>query len=108
MTRELRILSHAHLDFAEIVDWLAKNSVAGAERWIAAFDTALTDIAQHPDHSPLAPEDEFTDIEVREFFFRTKRGHRYRILFTLIDEEIRVLRIRSPGQDLLTDGELRS
>jgi hypothetical protein len=32
------------------------------------------------------------------FFFKTRHGRTYRILFLLADQEVRVLRVRGPGQ----------
>ena len=54
----------------------------------------------------LAPEDEFVDEEIRQAFFQTRRGQRYRVLFTVIDNEVRVLHIRGPHQRLLRPDEL--
>lgn len=49
--------------------------------------------------------DRFTD-DLRETYFKTRHGRRYRIVFTIIGTEVRVLRIRAPGQRLLRDGGL--
>ncbi len=108
MSVSVTIQSHANLDFAEIVNWLSKSSVDGANRWIDAFDAALTAIAQSPFEHPLAPEDEFIEIGVRQVLFHTKRGRRYRILYTVANDQVRVLRVRGPGQNLLTRDELNS
>ena len=106
MSHKLTILSHAHRDFAEIVAWLAKASLQGADRWINAFDTALSSIAENPFGFGLAPEDEFIPIEIRQAFFQTKHGRSYRVLFTVVEQEVRVLRLRGPGQELLTPSEI--
>ena len=71
MNRELRILSHAHRDFSEIVGWLSNNSVDGANRWVDAFDAfdafdaALATIGETPFAQPLAAEAEFVKTEIR-------------------------------------------
>ena len=108
MSYKLTILSHAHRDFAEIVAWLVKASLQGADRWINAFDEALSSIVQNPSSFGLAPEDEFISIEIRQALFQTKHGRSYRILFTIVEQEVRVLRLRGPGQELLTSSELTS
>lgn len=108
MTYVSRLLSDAHLDFAGIVEWLGSKSSDGANRWIDAFDAALIAIAQNPLQQRLAPEEEILKRDVREFFFSTKRGRRYRIVFTVVGNEVRILRVRGPGQELLTLDDLQS
>jgi len=34
----------------------------------------------------------------RQFFFKTPHGRTYRGVFTVVDDEIRVLRVRGPGR----------
>lgn len=106
MSHKLKILSHANRDFADIVAWLGKASLPGADRWISAFDSVLSAIAENPFGFGLAPEDEFIEIEIRQAFFQTKRGRSYRVLFTVVEQEVRVLRLRGPGQELLTPSEI--
>ena len=106
MNRELRILSHAHRDFSEIVGWLSNNSVDGANRWVDAFDAALATIGETPFAQPLAAEAEFVKTEIRQILFHTRRGRNYRIVFAVFDDEIRIVRVRAPGQDLLIREDL--
>jgi hypothetical protein len=56
----------------------------------------------------LAPENEYVDYELRQFFFKTRRGRTYRGVFTVVADEIRVLRIRGPGQALLRRDEIET
>ncbi len=42
----------------------------------------------------------------RPFFFKTPHGRTYRGVFTIVDDEIRVLRVRGPGQPSLEPDEL--
>ena len=102
MTHVIRMLSDANRDFATIVEWLQSKSLDGANRWIDAFDAALTAITEAPLQQSLASEDEFIRRDVRQYFFSTKQGRRYRIVFTVVGNEVRVLRVRGPGQDLLS------
>ncbi|MGH7200482.1 MAG: hypothetical protein ACREJB_07745, partial [Planctomycetaceae bacterium] len=53
-----------------------------------------------------AREDEFVDWELRQFLFKTPRGRTYRGVFTVVDDEVRILRVRGPSQRDLEPEEL--
>ncbi len=55
-----------------------------------------------------APESEYVVEEIRQFFFKTRRGLRYRALFSISGVKIYVLHVRGPGQELLGPDELRT
>ena len=74
-----------------------------AFRWLEAFRSASVRTVDFPESYALAPEHHDSDREIRHFFFRTKRGHIYRGLFVIAEDE---LRVRGKGQPPLTDDEL--
>ena len=81
---------------------IAERSAEGAERWLDALEKALDSVANSPESYSLAEEaDAFPHHTIRQFFFRTRRGRTYRGLFTVVGKEVRVLRLRGPGQDLV-------
>jgi len=41
----------------------------------------------------------FVEYDVREVLFKTRKGNPYRILFTIQEAEVLILRVRGPGQD---------
>ena len=43
---------------------------------------------------------------IREVFFKTSKGNPYRLLFTVLDDEVLVLRVRGPGQNYVAETEL--
>jgi len=43
---------------------------------------------------------------IRHVFFRTRAGRTYRALFLLVGDEVRVLRVRGPGQPPVGPDEL--
>lgn len=98
MSYTLKILRRAATDVNQIHDWIAERSPGGAARWYAAFRHAATGLLLDPSSHALAAETEEFDFDIRERFFKTRRGNTYRILFTVVENEVRILRIRGPGQ----------
>src|ERR1700737_4495267 len=98
MTFRVTILARARADVDHIYEWINQRSNAGAIRWYAALVKSVELLADSPESCGLAPESASLTRAVRERFFRTRRGRVYRILFTIDGEDVRVLRIRGPGQ----------
>jgi hypothetical protein len=44
---------------------------------------------------------------IRQTLFKTPRGRTYRMVFTILGSDVRVLAIRGPGQAPLTRNDLR-
>lgn len=104
MTYRLRILPRAEADVDHIFAWLRDREPAGALRWYAAFEDAARAVPANPPGYSRAPEAELADVELRQFFFKTPRGRTYRGVFVV--DEIRILRVRGPGQRRLQPDEL--
>ena len=98
MKFSVAILARAQSDVDQIYDWLNKRSPSGALRWYAAFCEAIRELQEDAGRFPIASETASLSVEVREELFRTRRGRRYRLLFTIIDQQVRILRVRGPGQ----------
>jgi plasmid stabilization system protein ParE len=98
MNYRLVILERARHDVQAIYDWIAARSVDGAERWLDRFEAATEDLQNNPSIAPIAPECDSFDFEIRHLLFRTRHGRTYRAIFTVIDDEVRILRVRGPGQ----------
>jgi plasmid stabilization system protein ParE len=98
MTYRVVILARARHDVQEKYDWIASASPEGAERWLDRFEQAMETLKTNPNLAPLAPESRSFDIEIRHILFRTRAGRTYRAVFTVVDDEIRILRVRGPGQ----------
>jgi plasmid stabilization system protein ParE len=96
----------ADADISEIFEYLYARSPNGATAWLAAFDQAQQRLAMHADGCALAEEREYFEVDLRQTLFRTRRGNSYRILFTIVGDEVRILRVRSPGQSDLTEHDL--
>ncbi len=103
MRYDLRILKQAEEEVRSIFEWLEERSPAGASSWFNAFQAAAKRLCGNPFAWPTAPEDSFVDFEVRNFVFKTRHGRKYRALYTVIDNEIRILHVRGSGQDAMTE-----
>lgn len=98
MPFQLRLLRRAQADADAIYQWLAKRSLSGAVSWYNAFIDAASAIERDPESCAAAPEAKRLHLELRQRLFKTSRGRTYRILFVIANQQVRVLRVRGPGQ----------
>jgi plasmid stabilization system protein ParE len=94
----VKTLDAATEDIKGIHEWLARRSLSGAESWYRTLARAIGELAVAPDRHPLAPEAASSPRQIRQVLFHTTQGNKYRLLFTIVDDEVRVLRVRGPGQ----------
>ena len=106
MSFVVRILRRASSDVDRIFRWLEVRSPGGAARWYAAMLSALASLETEPLRHGIAPESKALRREIRHRFFKTPHGRVYRVLFVIVDDEVRVLRVRGPGQPPLKHEEL--
>jgi plasmid stabilization system protein ParE len=99
-------LRRADDDVRYIVRWIAKHSVQGANAWLDAYDELLTRLAGHPDSFGGALESSDSTTPLKQALFRTRQGRTYRVIFTIVGSQVRILRVRGPGQPPLRDDEL--
>lgn len=97
----------AHRQFRELARWLSDRSPSGADRWLDAFDNAVDQLERNADGCALAPENSLVKREIRQTLFKTPGGRMYRMVFTIVESEVRVLAIRGPGQAPLKRRDLR-
>lgn len=98
MTYSVAILQRARQDVQRIFDWLADRSEQGAQNWFESFERSVSTLSENPLFAPLAPENDYCEREIRHILFRTQRGRTYRALFTVVESEVRILRVRGPGE----------
>jgi plasmid stabilization system protein ParE len=106
MSLTVRILPRAEHDVRHIFDFIADKSPDGALRWWDVFQKSAANLAINPTSYTLAPESGIGGYELRQFLFKTRRGRTYRGIFTVVGSEIRILRVRGPGQAPLEADEL--
>src|SRR5437899_11318911 len=98
MSRTLRIVQRARADVDDIFHWLVGRSIPGAISWYLAFGRAVDQIQAAPESFAEAPESHPLGRELRQAFFKPRRGRLYRIVFQVDASEIMVLRVRRPAQ----------
>ncbi|MEX2026564.1 MAG: hypothetical protein WEH44_04675 [Pirellulaceae bacterium] len=108
MSYRVTVLKHAEIDTDKIYVWLAKRSPLGADYWCRAFLDAVKSLELDAGRYGLAPEAKAVGAEVRQHFFKTHKGRRYRLLYIIEENEARVLRGRGPGQPLVRSTEIIS
>jgi plasmid stabilization system protein ParE len=107
MSRIVRVLATAVADIDYMFGWLARRSPPGAVTWYAALSEALARISDSPDHYSLVAESSSRwNRRIQQALFKTTRGRRYRIIFEATDTEVRILRVRGPGQAPLRKRDL--
>jgi plasmid stabilization system protein ParE len=107
MTYDLFYSDQAKRDLNAAADLIAQDARLTAERWFNGFIAALDTLKQDAAIYSLAPESERASVEVRQFVYRTKSHRANRALYAIRGTAVYILAIRRPGQDLLTDDELK-
>ena len=106
MTFRVSLTAAAKRDIRHILNGISERSKSGAETWYRRWSETLTRLSEQGDTLGLAPEDEDHDETIRQIIFRTRRGLPYRALFLVRGNDLFVLRVRGPGQDLVAPADL--
>jgi plasmid stabilization system protein ParE len=106
MNYRVIVMPDAQQKISDIYDYLAERSKTGADALFDQFVAALADLKLRPLAYAVAPENANVEREIRQLFFRTKRGRRYRVLFTIDGDTVVVLQVRGPGEPYVRDDEL--
>ena len=107
MNYHVTVQQLAVMDLHATFNWIESHSVTGAQRWYQAYLEALQSLTQNPLNYGFANESQYLSIQVRERFFGTSSRHKYHLVYTIDGTYVRVLRLRGPGQDLLTAEEIQ-
>lgn len=94
----------AQRDIAEARLWLAEREPDAAERWFNSIYDTIGSLEIFPERCPLAPESKSFSAEIREIF-HGRRQHKYRILFTVSENEVHVLHVRHGARRALGETE---
>ena len=106
MRFEVVALQRADADVQHITRWIAERSIQGAHSWLDAYDEMRLRLAEHADSHSAALEVDQCSVPLKQALFRTRRGHTYRAVFTIVGTQVRILRVRGPGQPPLQEDEI--
>jgi plasmid stabilization system protein ParE len=98
MSYELVIVEPAEFDVETIYRYISQRSPRGAGSWYRACEECLARIVDQPFSCSIAPENPKFPFELRQAIFKTRYGDPYRCVFTVVDNGVRVLRVRGRGQ----------
>jgi plasmid stabilization system protein ParE len=87
------ILPGAESDIVSAADWIVEHSPIAAGRWLEGIRGAINTLSEMPLRCPVAGDDFGGEVVVRHLFYGRRR-HRYRILFTVKEGTVYVLRVR--------------
>jgi toxin ParE1/3/4 len=107
MKYRVTMLRLAQEDLAQAYRWAARRAPHTAALWLDRFHQALQTLADNPERCPHARENSKVAIEIREFLFG-RRPNVFRVIFTIRDDAVRVIRIRRAQRRLLSRKELGS
>lgn len=108
MTFSVHELPRAKADKRSIFVWLFERSNIGSTAWLEAYDSAVTLLEHSADSFGQALENgDCPLLDVKQVFFKTRRGRVYRLLYFIDHEDVYVLRVRGPGQAPVNSDELR-
>jgi plasmid stabilization system protein ParE len=96
------ITPSAKADIFETNAWLLENHPDIAEKWLWETSQKITSLSKFPERCPVSPENEAFDVTIRQLIYG-KKPHTYRVLFSIQEEKVYVLRVRSTRQKSILD-----
>jgi plasmid stabilization system protein ParE len=107
MSFRVLISQTAERDIHQAVAWWSDHrSRAEAERWYERIYPAIATLSRCPERCPLAPESDLLVTELRHLHFGVRRKTTHRIVFTIQDQEVIILRVRHVAQRELESDDL--
>jgi len=106
MKRRVLALQRADDDVRHITRWIAQRSPQGANAWLDAYERMFVRLGTQADSCAAAEENEDCKLSLQQALFGTSGGAIYRAVFTIVGGEVRILRVRGPGQPPLAIDEL--
>ena len=107
MTYRVILTGPARNDIRECVTWWRDHrSAAQAERWYNSIFPAIATLSENPERCSRSPEAAFYPTELRQLHFGIGRRTTHRIVFTIVDNDVWVLRVRHVAQQDLSLDDL--
>jgi plasmid stabilization system protein ParE len=107
MRFNVHLLWRAERDLDHIATWLYDRSPDGAAAWHQAWKNTVKLLEDSANGYGVAPENEDQELEIGQIMFHTRHGRNYRALYTIRGQDVFVMHIRAPGQDIVAADELQ-
>ena len=101
---EVIILPSAERNISDAYEWIAERDEDAAVRWYNRLMELILSLDVFPERAPLAPESKHLHRPIREIF-HGRRQYKYRILFTVTENEVHVLHVRHGARLALGEAE---
>lgn len=98
MTFRVIVTEKAKGDLRHYFSVAAEHAPETAARWLDRFEASLQTLSSNPERCATAPEDDLVDQTIRQLFVGKRTG-RYRVLFTIMGDDVVVLHIRRGTMD---------
>jgi plasmid stabilization system protein ParE len=108
MIYRLLVSQPAENDIEAAYQWWRDNRSADqAVRWYAGIRKVIVALRSTADRHPQAPESDLHPSGLRQVLFGLGSRATHRIVYTVDDDLVSVVRVRHASQDALTREELR-
>ena len=104
MEYRVEVSARAAADAQEVIFRIAQQYPRRAERWRDGLVKAIESLSVFPERCSLAPEADAFNQEIRQQF-HGKRRQKYRILFTVHEDTVHILRILHGARQSLQPGD---
>lgn len=94
----------AEAEVADAFAYIHARSPANAERWLRALYALIETLETMPGRCGLGRESAAFEQEIRQLLYG-KRHHKYRVLFTVHNDEVHVLHVRHAARDAIRPDE---
>ena len=101
MQYKVELSAQAQADVREIYDYIREHGPAHPDDWKAGLESKLTSLETLPDACGFAPENEYTELTVRQLLYAP-----FRVLFETQGTNVYVLTVRHGARLHLRAGEI--
>ena len=105
MTYRVIIQPSAETEIENAYLTIAADAPEAAARWYNGLLDSIMSLSSFPGRCNLAPENNAFGFEIRHLLYGRK-GRRYRVLFTVVEDAVQVLHFRHWAQRAMTAGEI--
>lgn len=86
--------------------WRDHRSAEQAERWYRGVYQAIQTLQERPERCPRSPESDLLPTGLRQLLFGIGSRGTHRIVFTVIETDVIVVRVRHAAQDAMTGDDV--